>query len=81
MENSFSHRKRKNVDVSQGPPKQRKGDVMQIPSVIDRPLVVGENAPSSSGQGTHVVRPLDFLIEVVLHNFFFLCFLKLHVEI
>jgi hypothetical protein len=28
-----------------------------------------------------VVRPLDFLIEVVLHNFFFLCFLKLHVEI
>jgi hypothetical protein len=81
MENSFSHRKRKDVDVSQGPPKQRKGDVMRIPSVINTPPVVGENAPSSSGQGTHVVRPLDFMIELVLHNFFFLGFLKLHVEI
>jgi len=81
MENSLSHRKRKDVDVSQGPPKQRKGDAMQIPSVINTPAVVGENAPSSSGQGMHVVRPLDFMIELVLNNFFFLGFLKLHVEI
>jgi len=28
MGNSFSHRKRKDVDVSQGPSKKRKGDVM-----------------------------------------------------
>ncbi len=28
------------------------------------------NTPSSSRQGTHVVRPLDFMIEVVLHNSF-----------
>ncbi len=69
MENSFSHRKRKHVDVSQGPPKQRKGDVMRIPSVINTPPVAGENAPSSFGQGTSVVRPLDFMIELVLHNF------------
>ncbi len=81
MENSFSHHKRKDVDVSQGPPKQRKGDVMQIPNVINTPQVVGENAPSSSRQGTHVVRPLDFMIELVLHNCFSWGFLKLHVEI
>jgi hypothetical protein len=48
MGNSFSHQKRKDVDVSQGPPKQRKGDVMQIPSVINTPPIVGENAASSS---------------------------------
>ncbi len=70
MENSFSHRKRKDVDVSQGPPKQRKGDVMGSPSVIKTSPVVGENAPSSSRQGMHVVRPLDFMIELVLHNSF-----------
>jgi hypothetical protein len=70
MENSFSHPKEKDVDVSQGSPKQRKGDVMRIPSVINTPPVVGENAPSSSRQGTHVVGPLDFMIELVLHNFF-----------
>ncbi|KAH8968606.1 hypothetical protein BDL97_03G135500 [Sphagnum fallax] len=51
MENSFSHRK--GVDVSQGPPKER-GDVMQIDDVINTPPVLGENVPSSSGQGTHV---------------------------
>jgi hypothetical protein len=28
------------------------------------------NTPSSSRQGTHVVRPLDFMIELVLHNSF-----------
>ncbi|CAM6061915.1 unnamed protein product [Sphagnum tenellum] len=54
MENSFSHRKRKDVHVSQGPPKHRKGDVMQIPGVINTPRVVGESAPSSSRQDTHV---------------------------
>jgi hypothetical protein len=70
MENSFSRRKKKNVDVSQGPPKQRKGDVMRSPSVINTPRVVGENTPSSSRQGTHVVCPLDFMIEPVLHNSF-----------
>ncbi len=43
---------------------------MQIPGVINTPLVVGENAPSSSRQDTHVVRPLDFMIELVLHNSF-----------
>jgi hypothetical protein len=28
------------------------------------------NTPSSSRQGTHVVRRLDFMIELVLHNSF-----------
>jgi hypothetical protein len=70
MENSLSHHKRKDVHVSQGPPKKRKGDVMQIPIVINTPSVVGENTPSTSNQNTHVVRPLDFMIELVLHNSF-----------
>jgi hypothetical protein len=70
MGNLFSHYKRKAVDVSQGPPKKRKGDVMQIDTLINTPPVLGENAPSSSRQGTHVVRPLDFMIELVLHNSF-----------
>jgi hypothetical protein len=70
MENSFSRGKRKDVDVSQAPPKKRKGDVVRIHGVINTPPVLGENAPSSSRQGTHVVRPLDFMIELVLHNTF-----------
>jgi hypothetical protein len=70
MGNLFSHCKRKGVHVSQGPPKEEKGDVMQIHDVINTPPVLGENAPSSSRQGTHVVRPLDFMIELVLHNSF-----------
>ncbi len=70
MENSSSQHKRKDVDVSQGPPKKRKGDVMQIPGVINTPPVLGENAPSSFRQGTHVVRSLDFMIELVLQNSF-----------
>jgi hypothetical protein len=61
MENSVSHHKRKDVDVSQGPPKQRKGDVMQTPGVINTPQVVGENAPSSSRQDTHVRYPVNDL--------------------
>jgi hypothetical protein len=70
MGNSFSRLMRKDVDVSQGPPKKREGDVMQIHGVINTPPVLGENAPSSSRQGTHVVGPLDFIIELVLHNSF-----------
>jgi hypothetical protein len=70
MENSFSQHTRKDVHVSQRPPKKRKGDVMRIPRVINTPLVLGENAPSSSRQGTHVVSPVDFMIELVLHNSF-----------
>jgi hypothetical protein len=66
MGNSCSHCKRKGVD---GPPKERE-DVMRIHDVISTPPVLGENAPSSSRQGTHVVRPLDFMIELVLHNSF-----------
>jgi len=77
MENSVSHRKRKGVDVSQGPPQKRNGDVMQIHGVINTPPIPGENAPSSSRQGTHVVCPLDFCFA----NLFFLAFPKLHVEI
>jgi hypothetical protein len=76
MENSFSHHKRKDVDVSQGPPKQRKGDVMRTPSVINTPPVVGENAPSSSREGRHVVRSLDFMMEFVSHNSFSWVFLS-----
>jgi len=70
MGNSSSCCKRKDVDVSQGPPKKIEGDVMQIHGVINTPPVLGENAPSSSRQGTPVVRPLDFIIELVLHNSF-----------
>ncbi len=70
MENSFSQDKRKDAHVSQRPPKKRKGDVMQIPGVINTPPVLGENAPSSSRQGNHVVSPIDFMIELVLHNSF-----------
>jgi hypothetical protein len=70
MENSVSHSKRKGVDVSQGPPKEREGDVMWIHGMINTPPILGENAPSSSRQGTHVVCPLGFMIELVLHNSF-----------
>jgi hypothetical protein len=70
MGNLFSCCKRKGVDVSQGPPKIEKEDVMRIHDVINTPPVLGQNAPSSSRQSTHVVRPLDFMIEHVLHNSF-----------
>jgi hypothetical protein len=62
MGNSFSHCKGKDVDVSQGPWKKRKGDVLWIHGVINTPPILGGNDPSSFGQGTHVVRPLDFMI-------------------
>jgi hypothetical protein len=56
-------------------------DVLMIPTLliatfvfiiafIAAPPVVGENAPSSSRQDTDVVHPLNFMIELVLHNFF-----------
>ncbi|CAK9197701.1 unnamed protein product [Sphagnum troendelagicum] len=61
MENSFSQHKRKDNDVSQGPPKKRKGDVTRNPGVINTPPVLGENAPSSSRQGTHVKYPVHDL--------------------
>jgi hypothetical protein len=70
MENSFSHHKGKGVDVSQGPAKKRKRDVMPIHGVINTPLVSGEIAPSISRQGNNVVNPLAFMIELVLHKSF-----------
>ncbi len=70
MENSFSHREGKGVDVSQGPAKRRKGDDMPTHGVISTPSVSGETAPSISGQGNNVVNPLAFMIELVLHKSF-----------
>ncbi|CAM6038560.1 unnamed protein product [Sphagnum compactum] len=52
MANSYGL-KGKGVDLSQGPPK-RKGDAVQIPDVIETPLVPAENAPSSSGWHSNV---------------------------
>ncbi len=43
---------------------------MRIHTLINAPPVLGENASSSSRLGTHVVCPLDFMIELVLHNSF-----------
>ncbi len=43
---------------------------MQIHGVINTPPILGENAPSSSRQGTHVVCPLHFIIELVLQTSF-----------
>jgi hypothetical protein len=68
MENSFSHRKAKGVDVSQGPTKKRIGDVMPIHGVINTPSVSAETTPSISRQGNNVVNPLAFMIELVLHK-------------
>jgi len=62
MENSLSHREGKGVDVSQGPAKKRKGDVMPIHGVINTPWVCGETAHSISRQGNNVVNPLAFMI-------------------
>jgi hypothetical protein len=70
MGNSFSHCKAKGVDVSIGVAKKRNGGVMGIRGVINTPSVPGENAPSTSRQVNNVVSPLDFLIELGLHNFF-----------
>ncbi|CAM6069216.1 unnamed protein product [Sphagnum tenellum] len=54
MENSFSHRKRKGVDVSAGPVRKRR-DVMRIHDVINTSPILYEDAPSSSRQGIHDV--------------------------
>jgi hypothetical protein len=70
MENSISHREGKGVDVSQGPTKKRKRDVIPIHGVINTPSVYGETTPSMSTRGNNVVNPLDFMIELVLHKFF-----------
>jgi hypothetical protein len=70
MENSFSRRKGKGVDVSQGPTKKRKGDVIPIHGMINTPSVFGETTPSISTRGNNVVNPLDFMIELVLHKSF-----------
>jgi hypothetical protein len=61
MGNSFSLYKRKGVDIPQQPPKKSKGDVMQIDDVINTLPVLGENAPSSSRQGTHERYPVHDL--------------------
>jgi hypothetical protein len=53
MRNSYGL-KGKGVDLSQGPPKTKR-DVVQIPAVIETPLVPPENAPSSSGCHSNVV--------------------------
>jgi hypothetical protein len=60
MGNSYGL-KRKGVDLSQGTPK-RKRDVVQIPAVIETPLVPVENAPSSSGWHNNVVLLLDLIM-------------------
>jgi hypothetical protein len=62
MENLFFHRKRRGVDVSAGPARKRKGDV------IDTPPTLTENAPSSSGLCNDMVCPLAFIIELVLQT-------------
>ncbi len=68
MENSFSRGKGKGVAVSQGPTKERKGDVMRIHGVIHTPSVCSETTPSISTGGNNVVNPLDFMI-VLVHIF------------
>jgi hypothetical protein len=60
MGNSYGL-KGKGVDLSQGPPK-RKRDVVQIPAVVETPLVPAENAPSSSGWHRNVVLLLNFMM-------------------
>jgi hypothetical protein len=61
MGNSCSRSKRKGGDISQGPQKKKKGDVMRNHDVINTPPILGENAPSSSRQGTHVRDPVHDL--------------------
>jgi hypothetical protein len=60
MGNSYGL-KRKAVDLSQGPPKGKRS-VVQIPAVIETPLVPAENAPSSSGCHSDVVLLLDLIM-------------------
>jgi hypothetical protein len=60
MGNSYGL-KGKGVDLSQGPPK-RERDVVQIPAVIETPLVPAENASSSSGWHSNVALLLNFMM-------------------
>ncbi len=53
--------KGKGVDLSQRSPK-RKRDLVQIPAVIETPLVHAENAPSSSGWRSNVAFLLNFMM-------------------
>ncbi len=70
MENSFSCRKRKGVDVSRRQTKKGKGDVIPIHGVINTPSVSGETTPSISTRGNNMVNHLDVMIELVLHKSF-----------
>jgi len=67
MGNSYG-RKGKGVDLSQGPPK-RERDLVQIPAVVETPLVPAENAPSSSGWHSNVVLLLNLMM-----SFLFIAF-------
>jgi hypothetical protein len=69
MENSFSRRKGKGVDVSRRQTKKGKGYVIPIHGVINTPSVSGETTPIST-RGNNMVNPLDFMIELVLHKSF-----------
>ncbi len=60
MGNSYGL-KGKGIDLSQGPPK-RKRDVVQIRAVIETPLVPTEDAPSSSGWHSNVVRLINLMM-------------------
>jgi hypothetical protein len=60
MRNSYGL-KGKGVDLSQGPPKTKR-DVVQIPAVIETPLVPLESAPSSSGCHSNVVLLLNLMM-------------------
>jgi hypothetical protein len=60
MENSYGL-KRKGVDPSQGPPKRNR-DVVPILAAIETPLVLAENAPSSSGWHSNVVLLLNLMM-------------------
>jgi hypothetical protein len=68
MGNSWSCHKSKGVDLLQGSSKRR--DVVQISSVIERPLIIAENAPSSFGQLRNVVLLLDFTMSFLSTNVF-----------
>jgi hypothetical protein len=60
--------KGKRVDLSQGP-QRGKRDVVQIPAVIETPLVPTENAPSSSGWHNNVVLLLNFMMSFLFAQF------------
>jgi hypothetical protein len=63
----------KELIFPQGPPK-RKRDVVQIPAVIETPLVPAENAPSSSGWHSNVVLLLNLMMSFLCIVFSLLFF-------